>query len=417
MDIQRPDTHKRRIRRLATLGLSTLGFVLLAGVAAGLAQRPPAVDASVVWDGRAQRAEFVYEVTGAGTLYAPEIRSVTTRNDGVVERVHVLGGHAVTPEDVLIELSSPNLQEELAKARNNLEAAEIEELLRQAEAEDAYLNLLVTLAAAEAAYTTAELESGVQERLVEARATSTLEAQRVILRAEQEKRRYEAAQAQVARWPETSARRDAAAAAKLEQTRREVALLEERVHELHVRAGFSGVIQEIKVEAGQRISAGSEVARIVNPNVLIARVRVSERDAALVEVGQPVRLEMGRRTLSGEVSRVEPTVRDRLVTVDVELTGKDTSGLRPDLTVTARIEIDRAAETLVLDRPAGLRDDQRTADLFVLDANGSRARRVNVAIGRISPRQVEITAGLQAGDRVILADMSEWLEENELRIR
>src|SRR5690606_9942648 len=113
----------------------------------------------------------------------------------------------------------------------------------QAEAEDTYLNLLVTLAGAEAAYTTAELESGVQQRLVDARATSTLEAQRIILRAEQEKRRYEAAQAQVSRWPETRARRNAAAAAKLEQMRRDVALLEERVTELHVRAGFAGVIQ------------------------------------------------------------------------------------------------------------------------------------------------------------------------------
>lgn len=417
MDIQRPDARKRRNSRVITLAGTALVLILLGGVATGLVQRPPAVDQSMVWSGVVSRGEFVHEVTAAGTLHAPEIRSVTNRSDGVVEQVFVLAGHQVKPDDILVELSSPNLIEDLEKARSSLATAEIEEALRQAEAEDSYLQLLVNLAGAEAEYTTAELEASVQQRLVDARATSTLEATRITLRAEQQKRRYEAAQAQVARYPETTAARNASAEAKLEQLRRDIARFEELVDELQVRAGFHGVVQEIKAEAGQRLGSGSEVARIVNPDVLIARVRVSERDAGLIELGQPVRLEMGRRTVKGEVTRVEPTVRDRLVTVDVALTGKDVSGLRPDLTVTARIEIARAPETLVLDRPAGLRDDQQSAQLFVLSDGGSRARRVNVEIGRVSPRQVEITRGLEAGDRVILADMTDWLEEAEVRIR
>jgi multidrug efflux pump subunit AcrA (membrane-fusion protein) len=176
-------------------------------------------------------------------------------------------------------------------------------------------------------------------------------------------------------------------------------------------------VQTIDVEEGERVVAGKQVARIVNPDNLIARVRVSERDAALVQVGQAARLELGRKTLEGEVTRVEPAVRDRLVTVDIALKGEGHTGLRPDLSVTARIEIDRAPETLVLDRPAGLRDDQTSANLFRLAGAGNRAERVSVEIGRTSSRQVQIASGLNAGDRVILADMTEWLDEPEIRIR
>src|SRR5690606_20800341 len=132
---------------------------------------------------------------------------------------------------------------------------------------------------------------------------------------------------------------------------------------------------------------------------------------------QPVRLEMGRQTLQGHVTRVEPTVKDRLVTVDVALDGHDHKGLRPDLTVTARIEIARSAETLVLERPAGMRDDQTSVALFKLDEDGDYATRVNVEIARVSPRDVEIASGLRSGDRVIVADMQEWAEEPEIRIR
>jgi HlyD family secretion protein len=110
-------------------------------------------------------------------------------------------------------------------------------------------------------------------------------------------------------------------------------------------------------------------------------------------------------------------VKDRLVTLDVALDGHGHTGLRPDLTVTARIEIARSAETLVLDRPAGLRDDQTSVALFKLDDEGRYATRVDVEIARVSGRQVEVASGLRSGDRVILADMTDWLEEAEIRIR
>jgi HlyD family secretion protein len=86
--------------------------------------------------------------------------------------------------------------------------------------------------------------------------------------------------------------------------------------------------------------------------------------------------------------------------------------------VTARIEIERVAETLVVDRPPQLRDDQEIVELFrFLDADGRRAEKVRVEVGRRSAREVEILSGLKAGDRIILADMTDWLEESVIRIR
>jgi multidrug efflux pump subunit AcrA (membrane-fusion protein) len=126
---------------------------------------------------------------------------------------------------------------------------------------------------------------------------------------------------------------------------------------------------------------------------------------------------MGRDTTEGVVQRIDPAVQERLVTVDVELTGEPTRQLRPDLTVTARIVIDRVPETLVLGRPPTVRDDTETAELFRLDRDGNRASRVTVQIGRISARTVEILDGLEAGDQVILSDMTDWIEEPEVRIR
>lgn len=414
MDIQRPATNRRRNRRIAAIGAAALALAALTALAVSLARRPPGVDGDALWSARVTRGEFVHEVSANGTLVAPEIRAITNRSDGVVERIVVLPGHVVEPDDVLVELSSPQIQNELEDARFELDAAEAEERLREAQAEDKLLDMRASVASAEAEYTSARLESDAKTALGDD--ASALEIDQARIRAEQLFERLEAERAKFDRYPETRAAEDAAAEAKLAQQRQKLMRLQRQADDLHVRAGMSGVVQEINVEAGERASAGTDIARIVNPKLLIARVRVSERDEPRVEIGQPVRLEIGRETIEGRVSRIDPTVRDRLVTLDVELVGEARNTLRPDTSVTARIELDRVPDTLLLDRPVQLRDEDETVALF-RRIDDDRAERVSVEVGRASPRQIEIVGGLEPGDDVILADMSEWVDEPLVRIR
>ena len=417
MDIQRPSSNRKRNFRIATSVGIAAGFILLTVFAWRIAQRPPGVDRDLVFSGTVESGEFIHEVTAAGRLYAPEIRSVTNQSEGVVEYIHVLAGDVVKPADVLMELSSPTLRQELADARAEFASAQADEALRVANADDELLNLQSALADAVGQFEEAQINANAERMLEAENATNLINVTSAVNRAEQARRRVEIAQAKVDGYPDKRAAETAQAEAKLGQVGRKLARLEERVRDLQVRAGVEGVVQEVSAEVGQRLSNGTEVARVVNPHKLIARVSVSERDAPLVEIGQEVRLEMGRESIAGEVTRIDPAVTDRLVTVDVDLVGEPTRQLRPDLSVTARIVIDRVAETRILAKPAGLRDDAERIELFRLTHDGSRAERVSVEIGRISARTVEIVSGLQAGDTVILADMTDWIEEPVLRIR
>lgn len=417
MDVQRKVHNQHKYRRIASLGaIATLLFVLFL-VAWSFASRDPAIDGDRIWSGVVTRGEFVREVTAAGVLVSRELRAVTNRNEGVVERLLVLPGEAVKPESILLEMSSPTLEEELAGARWDLAQAEAEAALHAVETENSYLDLVAQVAAAEAEHTMAKLELEAQEALGKREVFSELSVERTRLREQQLHRRVEAEQARLARFPERRSAEEAASNARLSRMREEVIRLEDRVAALDVPAGVDGVLQEINVEEGERLTAGHAVARIVNTAELIARVRVSERDAANVMNGMPVRLEIGGRVEHGKVARIDPTVRERSVNVDVSLDGVSMSGLRPDLSVTARIELERIADALIVDRPAGLSEESQRPSLFRLTSGGDRAERTQVEIGQVSNRQVEIVSGLSEGDRVILADMSRWREEPHLRIR
>lgn len=417
MDIKLPDPQKRRRARLIAAIAASVGFIALLATAWALANRPPAIDRDDVWTARVTRGELVHEISASGTLVALELRAVTNRSEGVVEAIHVLPGHVVKPDDVLIEMSSPALEEELVDARWQLAAAEAERKLSEMESENRYLDIVAQLASAEAEYTTARLELEAHEELGDERITPELEIERVRLRVQQLERRMEAERARLASYSGYRQAQEDAQRSKVEQLRDKVARLESRVADLAVRAGMHGVVQEVDAKEGERLQAGHAVARIVNPGRLIARIGVSERDAALVEDGLPVRLEVGREIVVGHVTRIDPTVRDRLVTVDVTLDDTGRAQLRPDLSVLARVELQRVDDVLVLDRPVGLRGAYETLELFRLRSGGDRAERVTVETGRASARQVEIVSGLDEDDVVIIADLSEWAEQPVLRIR
>ena len=417
MDIKRPVARNQRHRKLFVAGVVALAFLILAGFALSLGHRAPAVNGDGLWSDTVTRGELVREVSAVGTLVAPELRAVTNRSEGVVEQIRVLPGHLVEADDVLLDMSSPQLENELATARWQLQAAEAEERLLRVELENRYLDSVAQLANAEAEYTSAKLELEAYEQLVDKQVIPEVEARRRRVQADEWLKRLDAERARHANFPEYREGRKSATLARLSQLRQEVSRLESSVQDLHVKAGARGVVQEINVAAGERLAAGEAVARVVNPDHLIARVKVSERDAPQVILGLPVHLEMGQHTVTGKVTRVDPTVRERLVTVDVKLVSDPLPALRPDLSVTARIELERAKDVLVLNRPVGLRDEFQSVSLFVFDPDGRSAKRTKVQVGRTSARQVEIVNGLKAGDKVILADLSEWQGEPVIRIQ
>jgi len=417
MDIQREVTKYRRLKQALYPAVIIVAVSVLSVAGWSFSARPPAVDADRVWVGTVERGELVRQVAAAGRLVAPDLRAVTNRNEGVVERVRVLPGDRVQANTILVEMSSPALKEDLSAARWEFAQAKAEEQLREVDAGNRYLDLVAEVAAADAEYTGVRLELEAQEELRERQVFSEIEVERTRLRAQQLLRRLEAERARLDRFSDSREAEADASQARLSRLGEQVQRLESRVANLSVVAGVAGVVQEVNVQEGERLGSGHVIARVVNTEKLMARVNVAERDAAQVMVGMPVSLEIGRIEETGAVARIDPTVRDRSVHVDVALEDAQLDRLRPDLSVTARIELERVADVLVLDRPAGLRDEFESLRLFRLIESGERARATNVKIGRVSTRQVEVLEGLSAGDRVILADMTEWREEPLLRIR
>jgi multidrug efflux pump subunit AcrA (membrane-fusion protein) len=190
----------------------------------------------------------------------------------------------------------------------------------------------------------------------------------------------------------------------------------ERIVSMRVVAGSPGVLQEISVEEGQWVLPGQTLAKVVQPERLKAVVRIPEVQARDVTVGLRALIDTRTDTIPGRVIRIDPAVQSGAVNVDVALDGELPPGARPDLSVDGMVEIERLENVLHVGRPV-FGQSGSTVGLFRVSADGDYAERVRVRLGRGSVNAIEILEGLAEGDQVILSDMSQWDDEDRVRLR
>jgi HlyD family secretion protein len=175
------------------------------------------------------------------------------------------------------------------------------------------------------------------------------------------------------------------------------------------------VLQQVPVEVGQRVSPGTNLARVARPDKLKAEIRIPETQARDVVPGQKAVVDTRNGVVEGRVVRVDPAVQNGTVTVDIALVGELPRGARPDLTVDGTIELERIPDAVYVGRPA-MGQPQSTVGLFRVVAGTTEALRVKVKLGSASVSTIQVLEGLEVGDEVILSDTSAWDSADRIRL-
>jgi len=417
MDIKRPsNAHAKKIRRIAG---GVVGSVLIAGVTFGVSRlRPaaPTVDRTTIWPGEVKRGPMLREVRGLGTLVPEEIRWIPAQTDSRVDQIRIRPGAVVRPETIILELSDPQLQRDALDAEYQLKAAQADYANLKVQVNSELMNQKAAAAALKSEYEQAKIQHEVDDKLYQqgigadvTTKLSKVKEEQLSIRARLEDERTQIA-------AESSKARLEAQQARVEQQKALYQLRRSQVEALHVRAGINGVLQLVPVEVGQRVTPGANVARVADPKRLKAEIKIAETQARDVAIGQKAIVDTRNGVVKGHISRIDPSVQNGTVTVDVAIDDALPQGARPDLSVDGTIELENLKDVLYVGRPVRGQPDT-TIELFKIVDDGSEAVRVSVRVGRSSVNAIEILQGLKAGDKVILSDMSAWDAFDRIRLR
>lgn len=417
MDIARPSNAKKKRIKQAIYG--GLGLLAVALVSVGLSRLKPAaptVERAVVWPAKVERGPMVRQVRGLGTLTPEDIRWIPATTQGRVERIILRPGTQVKSGDVILELTNPQLEQQLQDAQLKLGAAEAGLANTKVQLDNDLLQQRATSANVEADFNKAKMQAQMNEALAKDQLVSDLVLKQSQVDATSLGVRNQISKDQLATKASSMKAQMDVQQSLVDQARAFLRLTQQQRDELKVRAGLDGMLQLVPVEVGQQVAPGTNLARVANPSRLKAEIKIAETQAKDIQLGQKAEVDTRNGIVEGRVARIDPSVQNGTRTVDVTLTGELPKGAVPDLSVDGTIELERLNDVLFMGRPA-FGQDQSVVGLFKIAEDGVNAERVQVKLGRSSVNTIEVLSGLKVGDQVILSDMSAYDAYDRIRLK
>ena len=427
MDIQRKNVGRKKAIRWTIIGVLLLAAV--GGVGYGVTRLKPAapgVEMSALWPDTVKRGPMVREVRGLGTLVPEDTMLITANTDARIERILIKPGTPVKADSLVMVMTSPELETLLLDAQYALKTAQADYENLKVTLEKALLDMQSQAAQTKADMENAKLQADRDQTLAKDGLVSEIDAKISATKAQQLAEQYQLQLKRLAINSKADDAQLAAAKVKVDQFQAEYNLKKSQVDELKVRAGFDGMLEALpapltEVEEGQKVLAGTPLGKVAQPSHLKAELKIAETQVKDITIGLPAvidtRLAGGgwNGLVDGRVSRIDPSVLNGTVTVDVALKGPIPPVLRPDLSVDGTIQLEKLDDVINVGRPV-FGQENSTVQLFKVEPDGKYANKVKVTFGRSSVNTIEIKSGLNVGDRVILSDMSAWDQYDRIKL-
>ena len=427
MDVKRDPAilKKKKIRRAILGGLAIIAVIVISVAVSKLKPAAPGVSATTLWFGTVKRGDLVREVHGAGTLVPENIRWIPATTSGRVEELVLRPGAIVKQGTVILILSNPDLE-------SQAKTAELQWRSSQATLENAKANLKSARLTQEGAVSDAESQLAVNQATLDA--NKQLQAQGLVAdltikqmqaNVDQAQNKLNMAKKALDIAIDNEKSQIAPQEAAVDQQKGAFDQLQRQLGDLQVKSMMSGVLQVIPVEVGQQVAQGANLARVADPSVLKAEVRISETQTKDLALGQPADIDTRNGHVKGHVTRIDPSSTNGTVGVDVGLDEALPPGARPDLSVDGVIQLEKLVNVLQVERPAFGQEDQQVSLFKLIPAGapilagqeaGHEAIQTPIKLGKASVQFIQVLEGLQEGDRVVLSDMSQYDGFNRIKL-
>ena len=421
MDIARPEFKERKRRRqVALVAVIVVLVAAVSFVVLRLKPAAPTVERGTVWVDTVRRGSMLRQVRGIGLLLPSQesVLQIPAETEATVVRIRLLPGSPVKPDSVIMEMSNPQVEQAAVDAQLQWKAAEAEYQSQRMKLESDFMTQKAGAATVKADYTQAQLQYNTDKALYELGVISGLAYNNSKGKADELTARNSLAEQSLVSSQKAIDSQLAELQTKVDQMRVLAELKQKQLDALRVRARIDGILVEMPLHVGEHVLPGTMLAKVVEPNHLMAELKVAETQARDVQNGEPVSVDTHNGLISGTVERVDPAVQNGTVTVDVKLVGELPKGAQPNLSVDGTIDLERLSNVLYVGRPA-FGQENSTISLFKLDrADGpTDAVRVPVKVGRASVNAIQVIDGLHEGDTVVLSDMSRWDNTDRIRLQ
>lgn len=202
----------------------------------------------------------------------------------------------------------------------------------------------------------------------------------------------------------------------LSNIRRNLMLVRQRVDNLNVKAPVDGQLGLLDVEIGQSVPTGGRVGQISVLSDYKVEALIDEHYIDRVRAGLDATFERQDKNFALRVRKVYPEVREKQFKTDFVFEGERPDNIRAGQTYYINLQLGQPVDAILIPRGAFY---QATGGqwIFVVTADGSKAIRRKITIGRQNPNYYEVISGLEAGEKVITSSYDTYGDVQELILK
>ena len=359
MDVPRKDAARRKWVRRGIFAAVLLVVVPAISIMLGrLKPAAPIVEASSVWPDTVKRGEMTRNTRGLGTLVAEDILFVAAVTEGRVRKILVRPGTSVSSDTVIVQLTSPELEQSTLDAEFAVKMSEARLKDLEVTLRSQTLTQRAELARLETDLTQARLTYDLQETLFKEGLVRPLPYKIAKANFEDVGKRFELEKERLSIRKDSVAAQLAVQNADIDKLKAMYELRKSQLEALSVRAGVAGMLQELpglvansQLQEGQRVPAGTVLAKVAQPTKLKAELKIPETQIKDVLIGQYATIDTRNGIIPGRVSRIDPAAKEGTVLVDVRLEGALPKEARPDMSVDGMVEFEKLQDVIFIQRP------------------------------------------------------------------
>ena len=374
------------------------------------------VDGSTILTGTARQGEFNDYIRVSGQVQPMTTVQLSPTEGGNVQRIVVEEGSHVNEGDVIVVLGNENLdmqilnsEAELAEKENILRNTMISMEQQKLSVRQEKLSLQIEVRRARRAYeqnkALYEEKLIAKEEYLKASEDYELAKDKLELVTDRERQDSLYRSVQIAQMHES-----------LENMRLNMNMIRRRKENLSVKAPISGELGLLDVELGQSVAAGAKIGQINNLDSYKIEAQIDEHYIDRVAPGLEATFERQSEKYSSVIRKVYPEVRDGKFKADFRFEGQQPENIRTGQTYYLNLQLGQSAEAILIPRGSFY---QNTGGkwVYVLNADGTKATKRSVRIGRQNPQYYEVLEGLAPGDKVIISSYDSFGDKDELIIK
>lgn len=374
------------------------------------------VDGSTILTGTARQGEFNDYIRVSGQVQPMTTVQLSPTEGGNVKRIVVEEGSHVNEGDVIVVLGNESLdmqilnsEAELAEKENILRNTMISMEQQKLSVRQEKLSLQIEVRRARRAYeqnkALYEEKLIAKEEYLKASEDYELAKDKLELVTDRERQDSLYRSVQIAQMHES-----------LENMRLNMNMIRRRKENLSVKAPISGELGLLDVELGQSVAAGAKIGQINNLDSYKIEAQIDEHYIDRVAPGLEATFERQSEKYSSVIRKVYPEVRDGKFKADFRFEGQQPENIRTGQTYYLNLQLGQSAEAILIPRGSFY---QNTGGkwVYVLNADGTKATKRSVRIGRQNPQYYEVIEGLAPGDKVIISSYDSFGDKDELLIK